>query len=104
MVETAFQENLEHDKVDAAIKALKKCDLLIIGGTSTATMKKALKSVAPAGYATEYIKRGSFKLTNKSDTFLFKNVTRVAIPKSSSGSSSHRSSSGVSHGGGGRHI
>ena len=31
---TLYEENLEHDKVDAAIKAIKKCDLLIIGGTS----------------------------------------------------------------------
>ncbi len=81
---------------------------LIIAASSVSAMKKDLLSVAPAGSATEYIKRNSFKLKDSSDTFLYSRVAAVPIPRESSsgggGHSTHRSSSGRSHGGGGRHI
>jgi uncharacterized protein len=81
---------------------------LIVAASSVAGMKRDLLSVAPAGGAAEYIKRGSFKLLNSNDTFLYSNVKAVPIPRESSSGggshSSHHSSSGRSHGGGGRHI
>ena len=55
--------------------------------------------------AANYLKDGSFHLRRRSDMFLYSRVTRTARPKSntSGGSSVHRSSGGISHGGrGGR--
>ncbi len=80
---------------------------LIVAASAVGSMKRALKSVAPAGSAVEYIKLGSFKLLGKSDNFLYKNVTKTYVPPASSSgghSTSHHSSSGRSHSGGGRHI
>lgn len=59
---TLYEENLEHDKVDAAIKALKKCDLLIIGGTSL--------TVYPAATFSQFIKHDRMVIINKSSTYL----------------------------------
>lgn len=55
--------------------------------------------------AVDYLKDGSFHLRQRSDMFLYSRVSRTAKPQntSSGGSSVHRSSGGVSHGGrGGR--
>ena len=56
--------------------------------------------------AVDYLKDGSFHLRRRSDMFLYSRVSRRAKPKnntSGGGSSVHRSSGGVSHGGrGGR--
>ncbi len=59
---TLYEENLEHDKVDAAIKALKKCDLLIIGGTSL--------TVYPAATFSQFVKHDRIVIINKSSTYL----------------------------------
>lgn len=64
-----------------------------------------LKTVKRQHNAAAYV--NNLKLTDRSDTFLFKNVRKTPIPKSTSsggGSSTHRSSSGRSHGGGGRRF
>ena len=51
----------------------------------------------------DYVRSGSMVVTGSYDNFLFNNVTRVARPKNtSSGSSTHTSSSGRTHGGGGK--
>jgi len=56
--------------------------------------------------AVDYMRDGSFHLRQRSDMFLYSRVSRMAKPKnntSGGGSSVHRSSGGVSHGGrGGR--
>ncbi len=65
-------------------------------------MKSSLKTVKSQKSAVNYIVEGSMKLTENRDTFLYKNVTKRAKPKNNShrgGSSTHRSSSGRSHGG-----
>ena len=79
----------------------------IIASIVVKSMKKKNISVVTQSGAAQYIVPGSFVLNAQNDTFLYRNVTRTAIPKesSSSGSSgggSHTSSSGTSHGGGGR--
>lgn len=70
--------------------------LLIVGG-----MKAQLQNVRPQKAAGSYLKAGGLKLTESRDLFLYHTVTRTARPKqsSSSGSSTHRSSSGRSYGG-----
>ncbi len=65
-------------------------------------MKRQLKSVVSAVNATEYVKDGNFILNNRKDIFLYNNLNRIPLPKSSGGSggsSTHRGSSGRSHGG-----
>lgn len=59
---TLYEENLDHDKVDAAIKAIKKADLLIIGGTSL--------TVYPAATFVQFLKNDRVVIINKSSTHL----------------------------------
>lgn len=75
----------------------------IIALIVTNRLKSKLKTVSQKSAATDYLVPGSFVLTQKYDTFINENVTRVKIDKekSSGGSSTHTSSSGSTHGGGG---
>lgn len=57
-----YEENLDHATVDASIKALKACDLLIIGGTSL--------TVYPAATFVQFIKHNKVVIINKSKTYL----------------------------------
>ena len=67
------------------------------------TMASANKSVIRKVDAKDYVRSGSMVVTGSYDNFLFNNVTRVARAKNtSSGSSTHTSSSGRTHGGGGK--
>lgn len=69
------------------------------------TMASANKSVVRKVDAKDYVRSGSMVVTGSYDNFLFNNVTRVARPKNtSSGSSTHTSSSGRTHGGGGKRF
>lgn len=69
----------------------------------TLAMKNNLKSVNNQVKATNYIKQGSLNLTNKSDAFMYTHVASVPIVHEDShgGSSTHVSSGGMTHGGGG---
>ena len=57
-----YEENLEHQNVDGAIKAIKKADLLIIGGTSL--------TVYPAATFAQFLKHDKVVIINKSSTYL----------------------------------
>ncbi len=103
------------DKVDSEVQDARAYKLywipvglvigLLVGLIVTGCMKSSLKSVASRPYAGDYVRKGSFNLTRNKDTYLYRTVSRTPIPKSTSGSSStHTSSSGRSHGGGGRSI
>ena len=74
---------------------------LVIAAIATAIMKGQLKSVRAQAGASGYVKNGSMNVTHRQDLFLYRDVKRTAKPKDSSGSSTHTSSSGRSHGGGG---
>ncbi len=63
-------------------------------------MASANKSVRPQLNASVYAKPGSMVITGNADIFIDTNIVRVAKPKKES-SSTHTSSSGRSHGGGG---
>lgn len=75
----------------------------LVGFIVVLVMKSKLKSVRMQPLASSYVKSGSFKLTEHSDLFLYRNISKTAKPKdndsSSGGSSTHTSSSGTSHGG-----
>jgi uncharacterized protein len=73
----------------------------VIAFIATAVMRARLKSVRSKSDAADYVKQGSFRVTNASDVYLYRRVTKRARPKDNGGSSTHRSSSGRSHGGGG---
>ena len=83
------------------------CIALIIGFIAAiitvSVMKSKLKSVRFQSAAAGYVRNGSFNLTESYDHYLYCTVTRTERPKQTdnSGSSSHMSSSGTSHGGGG---
>jgi len=66
----------------------------------TGAMKSKLKSVRYQPEASSYVRKGSLNLRISKDLFLFSRISRQARPKSSSsGSSTHVSSSGRTHGG-----
>lgn len=67
----------------------------------TGNMKSQLKTVRQQVKADDYVKGGSLRLTRSQDLFLYSHLDRREKPKSSSGSSTHVSSSGRTHGGGG---
>ena len=57
-----YEENLEHENMDAAIKACKKCDLFIIAGTSL--------TVYPAATFAQFLKHDRIVIINKSSTYM----------------------------------
>lgn len=68
----------------------------------TTTLKGQLKSVQDAYEANDYVVDNSMKITNQYDHFLYADVVSVKIEKEDKGgSSTHTSSSGNTHGGGG---
>ncbi len=68
-------------------------------------MKSKLKSVRRKLSAGDYVRSGSLNITNSSEFYLYRTVSRVVKPQNNQsssgrgGSSTHRSSSGRSHGG-----
>lgn len=62
-------------------------------------MKGQLKSVRFQSQANNYIKEGTFRLTESTDTFLYRTVTRTARPKENSSSGADRSGSAGGTGG-----
>lgn len=65
-------------------------------------MKNNLKTVRRQPAADSYIKAGSMNVAESRDIFLYSRLDRTARPKDNdTGSSTHTSSSGTTHGGGG---
>lgn len=76
----------------------------IIAGIVIVILISKNKMVKKATTAAAYLNKDDTNITAKEDRFVTTHVTRVPINTGSSGSSTHRGSSGVSHGGGGRHV
>lgn len=80
----------------------------IISGVSASGVKNKHKTVVPKVAATSYKVADSLILATKNDNFLYSNVSRMPIvqqvrtPVGGGGAGIHISSSGMSHGGGGR--
>ena len=70
--------------------------------------KKKHTTIAKATQAREYLVKNSFVLTAQNNVFLRTRTVKTYCPPSSSSSgghsSTHSGSSGISHGGGGRHF
>ncbi|MBP5197692.1 MAG: TPM domain-containing protein [Lachnospiraceae bacterium] len=83
---------------------------VIVGFIYVSGLKSQLNTVGFNKDAEDYVKRGSFSLSEKRDSYIYSRVTKVRRESSSSssrsggGSSFHSSSSGRSHGGGGGHF
>lgn len=73
---------------------------LVVAFIAMSGMKSALNSVRAKAGASAYVKNDSLHVTEASDLYLYSTVRRVRR-ETSQGSSTHRSSSGRSHGGGG---
>lgn len=73
---------------------------LVVALLVTGKMKAALTSVRQQVKADAYVTPGSLQLTNSRDLFLYSQLSKTERPRSD-GSSTHISSSGRSHGGGG---
>lgn len=72
---------------------------LVVGGVTVYVMYSDLNSARLQANAHDYTRPGSMMINREKDIFLYRHVTRRAKPKQSSGSSTHISSSGRSHGG-----
>ena len=68
------------------------------GGITILVMRSQMNTANPQHSAGNYLVNGSYQLKKHLDIFLYSRVTRTAIPKNN-GSSTHRSSGGISHGG-----
>lgn len=73
---------------------------LVVALIVTGVMKRKLISVRQQPRADDYVTPGSLQLTGAQDLFLYTQVIKTELPKSG-GSSTHTSSSGRTHGGGG---
>ncbi|MBR1862869.1 MAG: TPM domain-containing protein [Ruminococcus sp.] len=76
---------------------------LLSGLIYCSKQKSQLTTVKMQANANDYIKQGSFMITANRDQFLYRDVSRTYIERSSGsgGGGSHTGSSGISHGGGG---
>ena len=69
------------------------------GGITLAVMRSKMNTARPQYGATDYIVKNSYHLHKQLDLYLYSKTTRTRKEHNSSGSSTHRSSSGRSHGG-----
>lgn len=75
---------------------------LIAGGAVVTVLYLQLNSVAPEESAADYVRAGSFQLTQQKDIFLYRTVEKEKIERESSsggGSTTHTTSDGGSAGG-----
>ena len=72
---------------------------LVIALIVNGVLRGQLKSVKPQNFAKEYVRQGSMVVTAQSDRFLYRHVTRTAIPKDNNGGRGFSSSSGGSYSG-----
>ena len=68
------------------------------GGITILVMRGQMNTATPQHSAGNYLVNGSFQLKKHFDIFLYSRVTRTRKPENN-GTSTHRSSGGISHGG-----
>ena len=73
---------------------------LIAASITILVMRSSMNTARLQKGAVNYMAEGSFQLRQRSDVFLYSQLSRVPRPKNNGGgSSTHRSSGGISHGG-----
>jgi len=75
-----------------------------IAGIALLTMRGNMNTAKSQSGAKSYIVSGSYDLFRQQDIFLYSRTTRTRKAQNNGGSSTHRSSSGRSHGGGSRRF
>ncbi len=75
---------------------------ITIGFIGVSSMKSGMKTVKAKTNAREYMVSGSLEISEKHDTFLYRNISRVKRQNNSSSGGNRIGSSGRSHGGSGR--
>lgn len=92
--------NLPHKPLSSVWIAISIAAGIILALIVIIIMLNKLKSVRRQPAANSYIHRDSLKITHSTDLFLYNTMTRTKKPEpESSGSSTHSSSSGRTHGG-----
>lgn len=72
---------------------------LVLAVIVIVVMISQLKSVHQKANASDYTKKGSMNVTQSRDMFIYRHVDRRKKPENDSGSNTHTSSSGATHGG-----
>ena len=102
--------NLYADRCDEALKPasvplvwIPIC--LVIGFVLSLIISKivasSLRPVRKQQNATNYVRKGSMIVTNGQDVFMYRNISKTEISRDDDDTSTHTSSSGETHGGGG---
>lgn len=91
----------ERDLFDIVFDIVIALGIGVLAGFITITvMKSGMKTAKPQRGAQSYVRQNTYKLRRQRDMFLYSRTSRTRKQSSSSGgSSTHRSSSGRSHGG-----
>lgn len=98
----SYLENLGSDaSVSGEFIRIVLVSLLIgasVGGIVILVMRGQMNTARAQTNAQNYLVNGTYQLKKHADIFLYSRVTRIRIPQNN-GSSTHRSSGGVRHGG-----
>lgn len=100
----AHLTSLTSDRTDVSSGIVKKLLISLLigaaaGGITLAVMRGKMNTARPQYGATNYIVENSFDLYKRQDFYLYSKTTRTRKQNNNSGGSTHRSSSGRSHGG-----
>ncbi len=102
MVADEVEDARDGDHLSVGEIVLRVIISILVGGAlafiPVANMKKKLNNVERKNKGSDYVRRDRIVITEQRDLFLYQHVQRTLKPKDS-GSSTHRSSSGRSHGG-----
>lgn len=94
--------NLPHDPLSIIWIPICIAAGIALAVLTVGTMKSQLKGVRSQPAANSYLRKDSLNITSRNELFLYRTVSRHERPKNEdSGSSTHTSSSGQTHGGGG---
>lgn len=107
LVKEEVSDAKDGDTLDVSEVLIRIPIALLIGGLlafiPVTVMKKQMDNVEMRTEASDYVMRNRVAITEQRDMFLYRTVSRRRKPKNNGGSSTHRGSSGRSHGGrGGR--
>ncbi len=98
---------VKNEKAERRVSIFKKLIISLIIAVIVAfiwvsVMKAGMNNVRQQKRAADYVRKGSFRLTQSSDLFLYSTVAKTPkAQSSSSGGGTHTGSSGASHGGSG---
>ncbi len=92
LCDKTYEKHIEGEKFPLALYVILAFSIGFVAALiSTAVMRSKLKSVRPCNDAGAYIEKGSFRLTECRDLFLYTTVTKTPRPKSNSSGDSRSS-------------